>query len=239
MKRLTLEICVDSLGSSLAAEEGGAHRVELCASMPSGGITPSYGLIRAACSRLRIPVHVLVRPRAVDFIHTPDELEIMKRDILAAKDLGADAVVMGVLKPDRSVDTAAMARLIRAARPLSVTFHRAFDQVPDRGAALEDLVKLGMERVLTTGGTRTASGGRRRLGALVARASGRISVMAGGGINRRTVLRTLAESGVKELHVGSAVAASRRSGRGAFRAEESAVDAAKVESFLKLIGGRR
>ena len=145
---------------------------------------------------------------------------------------------MGVLTPGRSVDTAAMARLIRAARPMNITFHRAFDQIADRGAALEDLVKLGVERVLTTGGTRKAYEGRRVLGALVARASGRISVMAGGGIDRRTIGSLLTESGVREVHVGSAVATFRRRGRGAFRVEESTVDAAKVKSFLRSIRGR-
>ncbi len=239
MNTTTLEICVDSLRSAIAAEEGGAQRIELCAAMPVGGITPSYGLIRQVCSRLRIPVHVLVRPRPGDFAYSTDDLQIMVKDVIAAKELGASAVVLGVLSPGRSIDARALARLAKAARPMSVTFHRAFDEVAGKSAAIETLVRLGVERVLTTGGPATAFEGRRSLARLVLEASGRISVMAGGGIGTWTVRRIVDESGVSEVHIGSAVSSTRSSGRGIFRVEEGVVAAGKVKSLLRIIQRRR
>ncbi len=162
----------------------------------------------------------------------------MTMDILAAKEAGASAVVLGVLATGRSIDARVMARLVRAARPMGVTFHRAFDEVAAPPAALDTLVRLGVGRVLTAGGAPTAYEGRRALGRLVSRASGRIAVMAGGGIGRGSVAAILADSGVREVHVGSAVASTRLRGRGPFRAEGSAVTAAKVASFLRLAGVR-
>ncbi len=233
--KILLEICVDSFASAIAAEAGGADRIELCAAPDSGGVTPSHGLIGSVCSRLRIPVQVLVRPRPGGFRYSPDELAILRKDILAAKDLGAAGVVVGVLSARGTVDAPAMARLIRAARPMNVTFHRAFDQVAGRGSGLRTLVDLGVERVLTTGGPRTAFAGRGRLGELVESAGGRIAVMAGGGVTGSGVARIIAESGVREVHVGSAVTTFQKNGNGVFLAREGVVDPAKVKAFVRLL----
>ncbi len=239
MKNILLEICVDSFASAVAAEAGGADRIELCAAIGLGGVTPSPGLIGSVCARLRIPVHVLVRPRPGGFRYTSDELAIVRKDILAAKELGAAGVVVGVLNARGSVNVPAMARLIRAARPMKVTFHRAFDSVAGRVggrcAALRTLVDLGVDRVLTTGGPPMALEGRRRLRELVELSGGRIAVMAGGGLTRSGVARILRETGVGEVHVGSAVATFRRSGTGPFLVREGVVDPAKVEAFVRLI----
>lgn len=235
MNNILLEICVDSFASALAAAAGGAHRIELCAGIDSGGVTPSYGLIRSVCSRLRIPVQVLVRPRPGGFRYSPDELAIMRKDVQVAKELGASGVVFGMLSARGSIDAAAMARLIRAARPMSVTFHRAFDHVAGRESALSALVDLGVDRLLTTGGAPTAFAGRGPLGDLVERAGDRIAVMAGGGITHSIVARIIAETGVREVHVGSAVATFRGSGIGVFLARQGVVDPAKVKAFVKLL----
>jgi copper homeostasis protein len=159
----------------------------------------------------------------------------MADDIRAAKELGADGVVLGVLTAGRAVDARAMAPLLRAARPMGVTFHRAFDDIPRRADALEALVDLGVERVLTAGGAPNAFDGRREIGRLAAQAAGRIAVMAGGGVGRWTVMRLLAESGVREVHIGSAVATVRNSGRGAYRTEMSVVSESKVKSMVRLL----
>lgn len=238
--------------------------MELCAGIATGGVTPSHGLIRSVCSRLRIPVHVLVRPRPGGFLYSPDERAVMRDDILAARELGAAGVVLGVLTPRGTVDAAAMGELIRVARPMNVTFHRAFDEVASRwvgggagrgigarigrGAgrnaetvarrmhsALGTLVDLGVDRLLTTGGPLTAFAGRRQLRDLVTLADGRITVMAGGGITPAGVRRIIRETGVTEVHVGSAVSAFRTGGSGAFSANVGAVDATKVKAFVKLL----
>ncbi len=236
MNNIRLEICVDSLASALAAESGGADRIELCVAMESGGVTPSSGLIAGVCAKLRIPVHVLVRPRPGGFRYSRDELAIMRRDVLAARELGADGVVIGVLNARGTVDAPAMSGLLRAARPMNVTFHRAFDQIADRGRALGVLADLGVDRVLTSGGPRTAFAGRARLGELVESAGNRIAVMAGGRITLSRVARIVADSGVREVHVGSAVTSSDEAGRGVFLAREGVVDPAKVEAFVRLLG---
>jgi copper homeostasis protein len=232
---ITLEICLDSVESALAARDGGAHRIELCAAMPDGGITPSFGLIRSVRRAVRTRLHVLIRPRPGDFRYSPAELRAMSDDILAAKELGADGVVLGVLTAHRDVDVRAISRLVRAARPMSVTFHRAFDDVRDRAGALDTLIDQGVDRVLTSGGASTAFGGRKEIGRLVARSAGRIAVMAGGGVGPPTVARLLAETGIGEVHAGSAVSTARTSGRSVYRSGIAVVEAGKVKSFLKLL----
>jgi copper homeostasis protein len=196
-----LEACVDSVESALAAQAGGADRVELCENLLEGGTTPSAGLVEVCRERLRIPLHVLVRPRGGDFVYSDVETEVMQRDIALARRVGAGGVVLGALRPDGTVDVERTRALIGAARPLSVTFHRAFDFTPDADAALDTLIALGVDRVLTSGQAPTAVAGIQTLARLVVRAAGRIGVLAGGGLSEENLTAVAAESGVREVHV--------------------------------------
>lgn len=198
---LTVEVCVDSAHSALAAEQGGAHRVELCDNLIEGGTTPSAGAIELICARLAIPVNVMIRPRGGDFLYSDLEFAIMQRDVEVAKQFGAAGVVIGLLNADGTVDEARVAELVALARPLSVTFHRAFDMTRDPFAALDSLIALGVDRVLTSGQERSAVEGLDLLAALVERAGNRIIIMAGGGVNARNLARIVAHSGVREVHV--------------------------------------
>lgn len=196
-----VEICVEGLSSALQASD--ASRIELCENLSVGGVTPSAGAIAVACERLSIPVHVLIRPRGGDFVYSDDELLAMKRDIQAAKGLGASGVVLGLLTNDRRIDLEKTAWLIEQARPLSVTFHKAFDAARDPFEALDDLVSLGVDRVLTSGHAATAFEGLETLVELTKRSRGKLAVMAGGSIALEQI-RPIIEAGVKEIHLGSA-----------------------------------
>src|ERR1700691_2037864 len=149
-----IEVCVDSVESAVAAERGGAGRVELSSALLEGGVTPSAGLIELARGRTSIGLHVMVRTRGGDFCYTQEEFETMTRDNVAAQNLGADGVALGILQPDGSVDTARTRQLVQLARPLDVTFHRAFDMASDFFRALEDICSTGANRILTSGGAR-------------------------------------------------------------------------------------
>ncbi len=195
-----LEICADSLAALDAAQASGAGRIELCARLDLGGLSPSPPLLEAALARSRIPVHVMVRPRPGDFVAREAEIETMLRQVSALKRHPIAGVVLGLITPDGGVDREGVARLVGAARPLEVTFHRAFDQLRDPSRGLEDLIALSVERVLTSGGAPTAYEGRAALRSLVVQARGRIVVMAGGGVRAGNAAAILAESGVAELH---------------------------------------
>lgn len=198
---LTVEVCVDSARSALAAAQGGAHRVELCDNLIEGGTTPSAGAIELICARLAIPVNVMIRPRGGDFLYSDLEFAIMRRDVEIARGLGAAGVVVGLLNAEGTVDEARVAGLVALARPLSVTFHRAFDMTCDPFAALDSLIALGIDRVLTSGQERSAVEGLDLLTALAERAGDRIIIMAGGGVNARNLTRVVARSGVREVHI--------------------------------------
>jgi len=197
---IVVEICVDSVESAVAAEQGGAHRVELCSSLIEGGITPSSGLIAQVRNRISISLHVLVRPRGGDFCYGDDELLVMRQDVLTAKDLGADGVVLGILSEDGSVNGEQARRLAELAKPMHVTFHRAIDMSKDMSQSLEDVIATGAERVLTSGGEETAVAGAEMIRKLVRQAGGRIAVMAGSGINRTNLCELIAKTGVREVH---------------------------------------
>ena len=196
-----VEACVDSVASALAAQRGGASRVELCDNLVEGGTTPSAGTIALCRDRLRIPIYVMIRPRGGDFCYSPVELDVMRRDIAAAHALGADGVVLGLLRPDGTVDRRRTRALIALARPLDVTFHRAIDVARDPIAALDDLLALGVDRVLTSGQSRTALAGARAIAALVERAAGRLEILAGGGVDETNAREVVARTGVREIHV--------------------------------------
>ena len=200
--QITVEICVDSLESAVAAELGGATRVELCSDLLEGGITPSAGLIATARKKISIGLHVMIRPRGGDFYYSEDEFDVMRRDVLMAKQLGADGVVFGLLDPTANVDVQRTRELVDLAKPLKTTFHRAFDVSADLGRALEDVVEAGADRILTSGGAETAVGGAAALHDLVKRAKERVIIMACGGIDDQNVQAVLETTGVREIHAG-------------------------------------
>jgi copper homeostasis protein len=198
---ILIEACVDSVESALAAERGGAGRVELCADLHDAGTTPSAGMIAACAERLAIPVFVIVRPRGGDFVASDAELDVMRRDVRALCGLGARGVVLGLLARDGEIDVERMRVLIDDADGLEVTFHRAFDHTRDLGASLDTLASLGVARVLTSGGAATALEGAESIAARVRRGGDRIAVMAGGGVRESHVRELVDRSGVRELHV--------------------------------------
>jgi copper homeostasis protein len=200
MTRVTAEICIDSVAGAIAAEQAGADRVELCANLLEGGTTPSLGLIETTIARTRLPVQVMIRPRGGDFLYSDSEVEIMLRDIAAAKAARAGGVVFGCLNADGRVDAKLTERLAAAARPLSVTFHRAFDVSRDPIEALRTLIGLGIDRLLTSGQEPSVLEGAPLIRRLIDLAAGRLIVMPGGGITARNVARCLRETGAGEIH---------------------------------------
>lgn len=202
-ERVLLEICVDSVESALAAQAGGADRIELCSSLFEGGLTPSAGLLEIARERLTIQIAAMIRPRAGDFCYSDDEFDVMQADLVMAKELGADVAVLGLLNPDGSIDVKRTARLIELARPLPVTFHRAFDMASDPYRSLDTLLELGVDRVLTSGQERSAVEGMDLIKELVNIAGSRLVVMPGGGVTERNLQKILKYTGAKEIH-GSA-----------------------------------
>jgi copper homeostasis protein len=198
---MIVEACVDSVESAIAAEKGGAARVELCCALLEGGLTPSAGAIALARKSLSIGLNVIIRPRGGDFLHTTIEHDVMLRDIDTAKELGADGVVIGVLTASGDVDVARTRELLECARPMSVTFHRAFDMTRDPFAALDTLVSLGIDRVLTSGQEESALEGLDLLKELVARARDRIVVMVCGNLSEKNIARVAKETKAKEIHI--------------------------------------
>lgn len=197
-----LEIAAGSLASAIAAQEGGADRVELCGSLAEGGITPSYGTLALVRERVRIPVYVLIRPRGGDFLYGDAEFEIMQRDIETCARVGLDGVVIGALDADGHVDPRCR-ELMHAAGKLGVTFHRAIDASADLGRALDAIIALGCERVLTSGGHASALDGAQVIAGLVKQAAGRIKVMAGAGIRSANMAEVVRLTQAHEFH-GSA-----------------------------------
>jgi copper homeostasis protein len=196
-----VEACVDSVESSLAAERGGAGRLELCDALFDGGTTPSAGMIAACRQAVSIPLFVIIRPRGGGFVYSDIELDVMRRDIVAARGLGADGVVIGALHADGTVHGAQTRPLVEAAEPLPVTFHRAFDFAPDLEQALDAVIAAGVSRVLSSGGAPTGREGIPVLASLVRRAGDRAVVMAGGTIREENVGEIIARTGVREVHV--------------------------------------
>lgn len=201
------EICVDSVAGVRAAKDAGADRVELCANLLEGGITPSRGMIRQARTISGIRLNVIIRPRGGDFLFDSDEFAIMRADIETAKAEGAEGVVVGLLTAAGEVDTARTRELIALARPLSVTFHRAFDMALDPFLALETLIELGVNRVLTSGHEATVLEGLPLIAELIRRAGERIVVMPGGGITVRNIDRIVAVTKPREIHFAALEAA--------------------------------
>jgi copper homeostasis protein len=201
-KPIVVEIAAHSVQSALAAQDGGAHRVELFSDPLEGGVTPSEGLIAVVRDQLKIPLHVIIRPRGGDFCYSEEEQDVMHRDIAAAKRLGVDGVVLGTLEPEGSVNVELTRALVEAARPMSITFHRAIDFCRNVSAALRDVISCGAERVLTSGGAASATEGIPVLKSMVREAGEQIAVMAAGGVRPANVRAIVQQTGVREVHAG-------------------------------------
>jgi len=237
---LLLEIAANSLASAVAAQEAGAGRIELCASLGEGGLTPSYATLALTRERLRIPLYVLIRPRAGDFLYDELELETMQRDIEACVKLGCDGVVVGALDADGDIAREPCRTLIEAAGSLGVTFHRAFDLARDPRAALEAIVALGCERILTSGAQPSACEGAGLIRELVEQAGARIVVMPGAGVDPDNIAALRAATGAHEFHASAKrTLASRMRHRppllGDMQAGESRSDAGLIRRMLQAL----
>lgn len=201
MDNYLIEVCVENLQSLAAAFKGGASRIELCGSLVEGGITPSRSFIKTARAQIQIELYIMIRPRPGDFCYTEAEFEIMKQDILDCKELGADGVVFGILCPDGTVDLHRSASLVQLARPMSVTFHRAFDLTRNPFTALEDIISIGADRLLTSGQKTTAIEGAELIAQLIQKADNRIIIMPGSGISENNIKEIRDKTGAKEFHL--------------------------------------
>ena len=200
--RYLLEIAVATIEAAAAAERGGADRIELSGDLSVGGVTPHYEVLRAVRNQIHIPIFTMIRPRAGDFVYSAVEFERKKESIEAAKALGANGLVFGILTAGGGVDVERCSELVAFAKPLPVTFHRAFDEVKDLAHALEDIVQTGAKRILTSGGAATAMGGAANIARLVAAAGERITMVPGAGINADNISRVGTLTGAKEFHSG-------------------------------------
>jgi copper homeostasis protein len=199
---ILLEVAVDSLERAAAAERAGAHRLELCADLAAGGLTPGIELIRQARAAVRIPIHVMIRPRPGDFVYLAADFVEMKESIKTIAAENVQGIVTGVLLPRGAVDVRRMHELVALASPMHVTFHRAFDQTPDLAAALDELASTGAHRILTSGGAANAQTGARTLRTLIEQAGNRITILPGGGLHPGNIAEVARATGARELHTG-------------------------------------
>jgi len=199
---ITVEICIDSVDSAVAAEKGGAQRVELCSDLVEGGITPSAGLIATVRQKIQIGLQVMIRPRGGEFHYSAEAFDIMRRDIRMAKQLGANGVVFGLLDIDGKVEVERTRELVELARPLNVTYHRAFDMARDLDGSLEDVIRTGADRILTSGAEVAAPDAVPTLKRLITAGGDRIIILVGGGMKPHNAPKVIAETGAKEIHAG-------------------------------------
>lgn len=201
MKNITIEVCIDSVTSAINAEQGGADRVELCDNLFEGGTTPSAGMIAVVREQINIGLQVMLRPRGGDFLYSELEYEIMQRDLQVAGEAGADGVVFGFLNPDGTIDVQRTKEMVALARPMNVTFHRAFDMTSDPMQALQDLISCGVDRILTSGLERSAIEGIDLIAELVEEAGDNIIILAGGGVRPHNIKKLVSRTKVSECHV--------------------------------------
>ena len=206
-QKILLEICSNSVTSALAAQEGGAIRVELCENLHEGGTTPSYGDILLARQLLHIKLYVLIRPRGGDFLYNDLEFNIMVADVKHCLEVGCDGIVIGILNADGTVDKDRCTQLVQLAKQhgAAATFHRAFDRCNDQFRAMEDIIDIGFERILTSGERTTAIEGSRRIVELIEKAAGRIIIMPGSGVNENNVADLVHFTGATEVHSSARV----------------------------------
>lgn len=236
---MLLEICVFNTATAVAAEKAGADRIELCENYANGGTTPSYGYLKTVREKISIPVFPMIRPRGGDYFHSPDEIEIIRRDILLCKELGFDGVVFGLLNRDGSINQEDTARLVEAAYPLEVTFHRAFDRCVHPYEALETIIACGCNRILTSGQEPKVTEGLAMVKQLVEQANDRIIIMPGSGLNSSNVATIIATAGVTEVHTSARMMVPSNT---AYRNEKMPenfdldfVDAAEIQKIKALL----
>lgn len=231
---VSLEVCANSVISAVAAQEGGATRVELCDNLSDGGTTPSAGQILLARKLLHIKIYVLIRPRGGDFLYNDIEFEVMKADIRHCIEAGCDGVVIGMLTPEGHVDKPRCKELVEIAKQwgLGVTFHRAIDMAADIHQALEDIIEIGCERVLTSGGKTTAIEGASVIASLVQQSAGRISIMPGCGVDENNVNDIVRFTGAKEVH---STAKTRVSSHMLYRNDHILMGGADVDEYSVIV----
>jgi copper homeostasis protein len=201
-RKCLLEISVETLDGATAAERGGADRIEFCGNLSAGGVTPDAELLRVVRAQIRIPIFSMIRPRAGDFDYSGAEFSEMRRSIAEAKESAMDGIVLGVLTKDNRVDVDRTRELVELARPLPVTYHRAFDESADLREALEDVIKTGARRILTSGGTKDALESAAVLAKLIAAARSRVTIIPGAGINASNISLIAEQTGAREFHSG-------------------------------------
>jgi len=205
---MLLEICVFNTATAIEAEQAGADRIELCENYANGGTTPSYGYLKTVREKISLPVFPMIRPRGGDYFHSKDEIEIIRKDILLCKELGYDGVVFGLLNQDGTIDKENTARLVEAAYPLDVTFHRAFDRCKNPLEALETIIECGCTRILTSGQHPKVTDGLTLIKQLVEQANDRIIIMPGSGLNSKNVKSIVDTAGVNEVHTSARIRVS-------------------------------
>ncbi len=231
---MKLEICANSYQSALNAQKAGAHRIELCSELSVGGITPSYGLIKQVIDTLSIAVFVLIRPRSGNFTYSEEEFDIMKHDIQLCKNLGCAGIVSGVLNKDNTIDIERTQELIELSKPLEFTFHRAFDCVENPQEALEQLINLGVERVLTSGLEASAEKGLELLKQLKEHVNGRITILPGSGINLQNA-KLFKDAGFLEIHLSASKVVINNSKSSMFDEIQKESNIETIKIILKII----
>lgn len=231
---MILEICANSYQSAINAQKSGADRIEICSELSVGGVTPSYAVLKKISKEITIPIHVLIRPRSGGFYYSDDEIEIIKQDIKLCKELGFNGIVSGVLNKDNSININTTKELVELSKPLSFTFHRAFDCVSNPKQSLEDLIEIGVDRILTSGLKQKAEHGIEILKELHQLARNKIIIIPGSGINA-TNIHLFKENGFKEIHTSASKITSKET-RYFFRNTPQTVsDIEIIKEILKVI----
>lgn len=231
---MKLEICANSFQSAINAQKAGADRIELCSELSVGGITPSYGLLKKVADKITIPVNVLIRPRSGDFCYSDDEFELIKTDIQLCKQFNFNGIVSGVLNKDDSIDIKRTKELIELSKPLSFTFHRAFDCVKNAKESLQQLIDLKVDRILTSGLQEKAIDGIDLLAELQKLAKNKLVIIAGSGINPQNANK-FHEIGLKEIHSSASKLTQQKNEKSSFNKEQTVSDIETIKKIIKKI----